>query len=226
MEKNNFTVLHDEQRNRLIKHLYPFPKELEENPWRVKGDVTALLYRRMPRVAILGVRDPFAQDIEIIRKIVRSLAKNKTKPVILSGLAVGTDTEVHRSAIANGLPTYAVLPSGLDNIYPQQNTKLADKIVDAGGGLISWYKDGTMPTALNFLQRTNFLVTMCDAVIIVTAREKGTPRLAGTLAYDLGIPCYAVPGPMDDKTHAGCLRLIKTRSAEVLTSFEELENIF
>ena len=85
--------------------------------------------------------------------------------------------------------------------------------------------DGSAPLAINFVERTKTMVLMSDAVIIPACRAKGTALLAARFAHSLGIPVFAIAGGPEETRNAGCNRLIKERTADIITSFEELQDL-
>ena len=196
------------------------------------GDIAGLFQTHRRRIAILGSRDISAADLTLIQRIVQALARPSAdnpsfaKPIILSGLAIGTDTVVHRTALGIGLPTVAVMATGLDMIYPHVNTNLAERIASSeNSGLLTQFKEGSAPLALNFLERTATIVLMSDAVIIPVCKKKGSSLVAARLAHSWGIPVIAVPGRFDDPRYAGCNLLIKEGMADILTDYQEIESL-
>ena len=109
-------------------------KEIAQPPHGlyVKGN---LADNHLTHVAIVGTRRCTANGRNIAYRFGQAVAK----AVIVSGLALGIDTAAHEGALAAGQKTIAVLAGGLNNIYPAQNQKLADKIIASGGALISEY---------------------------------------------------------------------------------------
>ena len=195
--------------------------------FRFKGGLSALMDENRPRVAIIGTRDMSAQGKEYTIQIVSALAEWKDKPVIISGLAFGIDATAHRAALQAGLPTVAVVATGLDTVYPYRHTALAEDITSSeGSGILTQFPDKTKPLAFNFLYRNRTLALLCDAVIVVESKTKGSAMLTAKLADDLDIPVYAVPGRPDDIRSRGCNELIHNKVAEPLFDFEELKHSF
>lgn len=196
------------------------------------GDLSGLLQEDRRRIAIIGTRDITPAITNNIQHIVHTLAKgpensdSSKKSIIISGLAVGTDTVAHKAALEMGLPTVAVMGAGLDMIYPHANSIIADKIRHtAECGLLTQFPDGSAPLAINFVERTKTMVLMSDAVIIPACRAKGTALLAARFAHSLGIPVFAIAGGPEETRNAGCNRLIKEKTADIIASFEELQDL-
>lgn len=193
---------------------------------RIDGDPEALWRWYRPRVLVIGTRDLGQDDAGVVRRIIAALGRNPNDPVVISGLAVGTDTVAHQAALDYGISTYSVLATGLDTIYPAANLRLAEKMRQRKDcGLISIYPDRTAPMALNFLRRTRAMVEMSDAVVIPATKIKGSSMVAAKLAYELGIPVYAVAGDPDNVRRAGCNWLIARGIAQILYDYKMLETI-
>ena len=86
--------------------------------------------------------------------------------VVVSGLALGTDTKAHKTALKNGNPTIAVLPSGFNCITPKSNTKLAKRIVKNGGLLVSEYEPDTPATKSSYVARNKIIARFGKALIV------------------------------------------------------------
>lgn len=212
-------------RDKFVEESIRYPN----NPptFRFKGDLSALMDENRPRVAIIGTRDMSAQGKEYTIQIVSALAEWTDKPVIISGLAFGIDAIAHRAALQAGLPTVAVVATGLDKVYPYCHTGLAEDITSSeGSGILTQFPDKTEPLAFNFLYRNRTLALLCDAVIVVESKTKGGAMVTGKLAFDWDIPVYAVPGRPDDIRSRGCNELIHNKVAEPLFDFEELKHSF
>lgn len=197
----------------------------QKTTYKIKGNFYPLLDNTRPRICIIGSRDIGANVVSDINRMVEVLSRREDKPIILSGLSVGTDTAAHKAALEMGLTTYAVMAQGIDSVYPYQNRGLADVIIKAGGGLITTFEDGTPPMAVNFIERTKQMVTMSDMVIIAAAKEKGSSIIAAKYAYNLDIPVYALPGQINDPHYKGNNKLIYTGDTRLLYDYEELLNI-
>lgn len=101
---------------------------------------------------------------------------NKLSCPIISGLAVGTDTIAHETALKNGNPTIGVLPSGLKRIYPKENLDLANRIVDSGGLLISSFTPETYPNRDRFIARNEDIAILGKGLIVPQFNKKSGTR--------------------------------------------------
>lgn len=191
---------------------------------RFEGDLSPLLDINRPRIAVVGTRHIVPAAKYYINRIVSILGRvtEEERPIVVSGLAIGTDTAVHTAALSHGVPTVAVVATGLDNDYPLQNKGLASMLRSTSGcGILSQFPDGTAPMALNFLERNKTIVMMSDAVIIPAARAKGGSLVIAKIAHEWGIPVYAIPGRPEDIWATGCNDLIRQGIASPLINFEE-----
>jgi len=145
---------------------------------------------------------------------------------IVSGLAKGVDTLAHQTALENGSRTIAVLGSGIDSksIYPRSNTRLAEKIIQAGA-VISEYPPGAKPFAQNFPQRNRIISGLCLGVIVIEAREKSGALITAGNALEQNREVFAVPGSIISPNSTGTNNLIKLGAKLVSCAkdvFEEL----
>lgn len=114
--------------------------------------------------------------------------------VLVSGLAMGIDTVVHRAALDGGFSTIAVLPTSIDHVYPTENLPLAREIVDKGGLLVSEYAKDTRTQKWHFLARNRLMVGLSDMVIIVEAEPNSGTTYSASCAAELGKNIYVFPG--------------------------------
>ncbi|MDR0300821.1 MAG: DNA-processing protein DprA [Treponema sp.] len=105
---------------------------------------------------------------------------------VVSGLALGIDAMSHRGNLASGVPGYAVLGSGVDEIYPSSNRGLAKRILDCGGALLSEYPPGTRPAKWNFPARNRIIAALSRGVIIVEAPKKSGALITAAFALEQG----------------------------------------
>ena len=169
-------------------------------------------------LSIVGTRDLSPYGREWCCRIIKALGSSKEKPVIISGLAIGTDICAHRSAIDAGLPTIAVMATGPEKIYPLRHTDFAEQICSTPGcALITDYAPGTPPLAVHFLRRNRIIAGLGEATLLIESKIKGGGMMTADLAFSYGREVYAIPGRIDDICSQGCNRLIKAKVAEAVT---------
>lgn len=181
-------------------------KEIVEPPFVLytKGDVS-LLNKNI--IAIIGTRKPTAYGREVTRLFASELSKAGL--VTVSGLAYGLDMEVAISSLEVKGKTIAVLGGGLDKIYPEQNTNLAEKIVEDGGLLVSLYPPGRRPMKHSFLERNRIISGLALGLVITEAGESSGTLNTANHAIEQGKELFVVPGNITSIASKGTNKLIE-----------------
>lgn len=175
------------------------------------------------RIAVVGTRDISPYGREWCQRTVSALSCADDKPVVISGLALGTDFLAHRTALEYGLPTIAVMATGPDDVYPARHRDFAEKIARTPRcALITDYPPGTVPMPVNFLRRNRIIAGLSDSTILIESKIKGGGMMTSRLAFSYNREVYALPGRADDIRSQGCNQLIKSKIAEPITSTDEL----
>ncbi len=144
-----------------------------------------------PSIAIIGCRRASEYGKKVAKIFSEGLSKNGI--CIVSGLAKGIDSVAHENAYKNVGKTIAVLGSGLDIIYPEENKILASMIVNNGGLIISEYPLGTKPISSNFPRRNRIISGLSDSVVVVEAKRKSGTMITVDCALEQGKDVYCVP---------------------------------
>jgi DNA processing protein len=140
---------------------------------------------------------------------------------VVSGLARGIDSEAHLGALDGNGRTVAVMGCGIDIIYPGENRKLAESIIESGGALITELPLGTPPAAENFPGRNRILSGACLGVVIVEAAEKSGSLITARMALEQDREVFAVPGsPLTGKAR-GSNRLLR-EGAKLVECIEDV----
>lgn len=186
---------------------YPFRlNEIYDPPpliW-LKGD-RHILNRNA--IAVVGTRHPTPYGRKAARQFTRDLVENGL--TVISGLAYGIDTIAHQTTLDTGGLTVAVLGSGIDNIYPGSNRKLAESIIENGGAVLSEFPPGTNPDAGNFPVRNRIVSGMSMGVLVVESGIEGGSMITARLALDQNREVFVIPHAFDTSSGAGCNYLIK-----------------
>jgi DNA processing protein len=140
---------------------------------------------------------------------------------VVSGLALGIDSSAHRGALRAPGGTVAVLGSGIDRVYPESNSCLAELIVEAGGALVSEFPLGVKARKEHFPRRNRIVAGLSVAVVVVEAKERSGTFITVNYALEQGKEVFVVPGPIDSPFSKGSNLLLK-EGATPLTSFEEI----
>jgi len=170
------------------------------------NNVNELLKR--PCVTVVGSRKVSAYGKAVTTELAGELAKAGV--VIISGLAIGVDSLAHKAALDAGGLTIAVLPSGIDRIYPANHRGLAMQILQHGGAIISEYPDQELPHKYHFIERNRIASGLGDALLVTEAAEKSGTLHTANFALEQGKPVLAVPGNITSPTSVGTNNLIKT----------------
>jgi DNA processing protein len=166
-------------------------------------------------VSIVGTRTPDDYGKELCAQLVRDLAPYNI--LVVSGLAYGIDAIAHRTALGLGIPTLGVLAHGLDQIYPYAHRGLAREMTDQGG-LLTDFPSRTKPDRENFPMRNRIVAGLSDVVIVIESGITGGSMITAEFANNYNRDVFAFPGRVLDEKSAGCLKLIKTHKAALITS--------
>ena len=202
-------------------------KECEDPPVGLyinSSTPTGQIWTDRKPIAIVGTRDISPYGKEWCERLVRALADTpqKDRPIIVSGLALGTDVCAHRTALECGLPTIAVMATGPDSIYPARHGQVARQIVEApGSALVTDYPPGTAPLAVHFLRRNRIIAGLSEAVVLIESKIKGGGMMTARLADSYNRDVFALPGRVDDIRSQGCNFLIRNKTASPLISIED-----
>ena len=181
-------------------------------------------FNRLHVIDMVGTRRATDYGKQFCADFLRDLAVLCPDVLVVSGLAYGIDIHAHRAALANHLPTVAVLAHGLDRIYPYVHRKTAIDML-AQGGLLTEFLTGTNPDKHNFVSRNRIVAGMSDATIVVESAAKGGSLITAELAEGYHRDCFAVPGRVTDESSIGCNRLIRDNKAALIQSAEEFVQI-
>jgi len=182
----------------------------------VKGSVELL---SEPGIAMVGTRHPTPYGTGMAERLATDLALRGL--VIISGLARGIDSASHRGAIAAKGKTIAVLGTGIDVIYPKENSRLAEQILALGGAIVSEFPMGTSPQPQNFPIRNRIISGMSAGVLVVEAAEYSGTRITSRCALEQNRDVYAVPGNVTTKNSWGPNTLIK-QGAKLVATWEDV----
>lgn len=173
-------------------------------------------------VALIGARDCTAYGRYMAEQFGAAFAKAGVQ--VISGMARGIDGVGQAAALKAGGYSLGVLGCGVDICYPRENRTLYEDLL-AAGGVCSEYPPGTEPRGVLFPPRNRIISGLCDAVLVVEARDKSGTLITVDMALEQGREVYAVPGRATDPLSGGCNRLIRQGAGLVLTPEELLEEL-
>lgn len=182
----------------------------------VAGDVAALAG---PSIAVIGTRHPTIYGRETARRFGFQLAG--AGYVVVSGLALGIDTEAHRGAVQAKGRTVAVVGGALDCLYPRENEELAREMARLGGAVVSEYPFGRQPDRQTFPMRNRIVSGLCKGVVVVEAPLASGTMITVDQALDQGRTVMAVPGRIDSPASQGCHKLLRA-GARLVTDADEI----
>jgi DNA processing protein len=160
-----------------------------------------------PCVAVVGSRRCSTYGENASEMLSRDLAANGV--CVVSGLARGIDSAAHRGAIQGKGRTVAVLGTGIGQIYPKENARLVDEILESGGAVVSQFPIDTPPLKENFPYRNRIISGLSLGVLIVEASDRSGSLITARLAMEQNREVLAVPGNITSKNSFGTNFLIK-----------------
>lgn len=154
----------------------------------VRGDANAL---SSPSVAVIGTQDPSRWSRAVEVRLVRKLLELSDR-VIVGGLAKGCDGIAHETTMNTGSRTAAVLPGGVNRIWPPEHEQMASRIIDTGGCLISEYPPNTASQKFMVYARSEIIAALSDAVIAIECGKKSAAMHVAKEAQKMNRPlaCY------------------------------------
>lgn len=228
---NGKDVLHEAEKEiRFIEDNYIQPLFFtdENYPHRLKfcHDSPAMLYFKGNTnlnaekiVAVVGTRQPTDYGKELTEKFISELKDSGI--LVVSGLAYGIDVLAHKKAMENDLDTVGVVAHGLDRIYPQIHEHIAMKM-EKMGGILTDFRSGTNPDAVNFPKRNRIVAGMCDALVVIESKRDGGSLITATIANSYNKDVFAFPGRTNDPQSEGCNAFIKMNRASLMESAADL----
>ncbi len=173
-------------------------------------------------ISVVGTRHATQYGIRFCDTLIAELAQRLPDLVVVSGLAYGIDIAAHRAALKHGVPTVAVLPRGLNHIYPAMHRNDAIAIAKHGGMLLTDYTSQDEVQKSNFLARNRIVAALSDCTVIVESAGSGGALVTASLAMSYNRDVMAVPGRCGDEFSVGCNKLIATNKAALITCADDL----
>jgi DNA processing protein len=170
-------------------------------------------------LALVGTRRPSDYGLSAARTLTRELAA--AGYTIVSGLARGIDAEAHVTALSAGGRTLAVLAHGLDQVYPREHRRLAERICEHGA-VLSEFPLGVDPQPGNFPRRNRIISGLSQGVLVVEAGPNSGALITARWAGEQGRDVFAVPGPYQSRQSQGAHALIQDGAKLVICA----EDIF
>lgn len=179
-------------------------------------------------LAMVGSRAASYSGQKTARKIAGELSRNGV--TIVSGLACGIDAASHEGCIDGGSPTIAVTACGLDIVYPKDNIRLRDKILEKDGLIITEYAPGEKPIGWHFPFRNRIIAGIGQALILIEARIRSGSMTSVQHALEQGKDVFVYPGDPESALFEGNHQLLReggiyfTEAADILNDLHWLDN--
>ena len=199
----------------LLKEIHDAPPVLF-----VHGN-SALL--RSHQLAMVGSRNPTSGGLETASRFAEHLSSCGL--TITSGLALGIDAAAHQGALQANCGTIGVMGTGIDRLYPARNHKLAHKMIENGGALVSELPMGTGPAKENFPRRNRIISGMSLGTLVVEAAKRSGSLITARLASEQGREVFAIPGSIHNPLARGCHSLIRQGAKLVETAEDIIEEL-
>ncbi|MFL6213802.1 MAG: DNA-processing protein DprA [Blastocatellia bacterium] len=208
-------TLNDARYPALLRETYDPPIVLY-----ARGDITAALAQ--PAIAVVGSRHCSTYGRNVAEKLARELAERGI--TIISGLARGIDSAAHQGALDGRGLTVAVMGTGLDTIYPKENVKLADRIIESGA-LLTEFVLQSPPLPQHFPFRNRVISGITLGVLVVEGAERSGSLITARMAMEQGRDVFAVPGNITSAKSFGPNTLIKDGAKLVQTWRDVVEEL-
>lgn len=179
-------------------------REISSPPLLLYVDGDAALLNSLS-IGVVGSRNPSSMGEQNAFAFARYFAEHDL--AVVSGMAIGIDAASHMGALSVG-KTMAVLGSGLLNLYPRANEKLADEI-KMHGALISEFPLHQSPTRKTFPQRNRIISGLSIGTLVVEAALRSGSLITAKYALEQGREVFAIPGSIHQSLARGCHALIK-----------------
>lgn len=198
----------------ILKNIIGFPAYLY-----IRGNIENLYDDNL---AIVGSRTATEYGKYVARKIAKEVADKNVN--IVSGLAIGIDKYAHLGALDSKYgKTIAILGTGVsdEEIYPYQNKKVFERILENNGTVVSEFKLGTKPEKYNFPLRNRIISGLSKKLLVIEAKEKSGSLITVDYALEQGKDVFVVPGNITSNNSIGTNKLIK-EGASIFTNVDDL----
>lgn len=187
--------------------LYPASCYLMMDPPLTLSYIGAPAWLSEKNLAVVGSREPCFESVQWMEKEFAPFCEQE-RICVVSGGARGIDQKSHSVALRKGLPTIAVLPSGLESIYPESLKEWIEPIINNGGCLLSEYAYEQKMHKHLFHHRNRLIAALGKATLLVEARKRSGTLITAQQSLNLGRPVWIVPGHPLDPHFAGSLDLL------------------
>lgn len=203
--------------------LYPEQlKEIENPPSRLYALGNIKILENFG-ISVIGSRVYSQYGEKMCKIFTKNLVEHNIN--IISGLAIGIDSIAHKTCLEYLGKTIAVLPAGLDNIYPKENIKLARKILDKGGLLISEYEPNVIANSKKFLERNRIVAGLGKGTLVIEAGYRSGTRVTAKLTKQQNKPVFCIPSSLDNRKGISANELIQ-KGAKLVIKIDDILNYY
>lgn len=174
-------------------------------------------------IAVIGSRNNTQYGERMCKRFVKDLVDYNIN--IISGLAFGIDKIAHITALENLGKTIAVLPSGLNNIYPKQHNELAQKIIEHGGAIVSEYEENVKASSKSFLERNRIVAGLAIGTLVIEAGHRSGTSVTARLTTEQGKPTFCIPSSLENPKGITTNKLIQNGS-KLVTKIDDILNSY
>lgn len=202
-----------------------YPKQLREikNPpsrLYVLGNIDIL---QEIGIAVVGSRTHSQYGEKMCKTFTKNLVEYNIN--VISGLAKGIDAIAHKTCLEYSGKTIAVLPSGLDNIFPKENIKLAKQILNKGGVLVSEYEPKTEADSKKFLERNRIVAGLGIGTLVIEAGYRSGTRVTAKITKEQNKPIFCLPSSLENRKGVSSNELIQ-KGATLVTKVEDILDFY
>lgn len=198
-----------------------YPEQLKKikNPPKqlyLKGNIKLL---NVPGIAIIGSRECTKYGEKMAKKFAKELSMYGL--TIISGMAKGIDSFAHIGSIENAGNTIAVLPSGLNNIYPKENNKLFDEIIKNNGLIITEYEENEEANSKKFLERNRIVSGLAIGTLVIEGGHRSGTSVTARLTKKQEKNIFCIPSSLENPKGITPNKLIK-EGAFIVTEVKDI----
>ena len=176
-----------------------------------------------PSVTIVGTRSITKYGIQVLDIFLNSFLQ-ELGIVVVSGLARGVDSYVHRKCLEKSISTIAVVPGGIDTAIPSSSRAICKEMLK-NNLVIAEYPEGTKLSKYMYIQRNRILAGVSPSTVVIEAGENSGSLTTAKLALDYNRDVHVVPGNITSPLSKGC-NILAQQGANVLTSLSDFKEIF
>lgn len=197
-------------------------REIKNPPSRLyaKGNIQLL---KEFGIAVVGSRKNTQYGERMCKSFVKNLVNYNI--AVISGLAEGIDSIAHTTCLKNSGKTIAILPSGLENIYPSKNRELANEIIKNGGLLLAEYENYVKADSNKFLERNRIVAGLARGTLVVEGGIRSGTSVTARYTLEYGNPVFCIPSSIENSKGITPNELIK-KGCNLITEINDILNYF